>query len=180
MKKLETLGAIIIKHGSGMYVGEHVESIFLPNPIAFHRLPSKQIMLDLITARIPIELETAALAARNVTDEELAVISKILADAKENLENESVLQHINLSFHRTIAKASRNIVLHQIMGVLSTVFERELEAILKLVHSKQADYEHHVAIYEALVAHDEEAVVEEMNRHLQTVRTAIEKWDISE
>lgn len=177
LKKLETIGVITIKHGSGIYVGDHIDSLFLPNPIAFDRWPSRKIMLDLIQARIPIELKTVALAAEYMTDEHTETMGQLLAAAEENLENDAALSQLNLSFHRSIAQASRNTVLHQILSVITTLFDREQQMIMYIFHSKVKDYQQHLEIYQALKQRDAPLAVKTMEAHLESVHDAILRWD---
>jgi len=66
LKKLETVGAVAIRHGSGVYVGRSPDSLLITNPVVEARA-TKKLLVELIEARIPIESETAALAARNAT-----------------------------------------------------------------------------------------------------------------
>lgn len=177
LKKLETIGVITIKHGSGIYVGEHIDSLFLPNPIAFDRWPSRKIMLDLIQARIPIELQAVALAAEHMTDEDSDTMGKLLAVAEENLANDPALSQLNLSFHRSIAQASGNTVLHQILGVITSLFEREQQMIMYIFHSRRKDFQQHMEIYQALKQRDTQLAVKTMEAHLESVHDAILRWD---
>lgn len=62
LKNLETLGAVAVKHGSGIFVGEHVRSLFFLNPVFHATQPSKQTLLDLVDARETIEAQSIALA----------------------------------------------------------------------------------------------------------------------
>ncbi len=177
LKKLETIGVITIKHGSGIYVGDHIDSLFLPNPIAFDRWPSRKIMLDLIQARIPIELMTVALAAEHMTEEHSETMGQLLAAAEENLENDPALSQLNLSFHRSIAQASGNTVLHQILSVITTLFEREQQMIMYIFHSRVKDFQQHMEIYQALKQRDTQLAVKTMEVHLESVHEAILRWD---
>src|SRR4051812_47049150 len=61
LKKLETVGVVDIRHGSGVYVGRSPDSLLISNPV-FEAAPTKKLLIDLISARIPIETETAGLA----------------------------------------------------------------------------------------------------------------------
>ena len=42
IKKLETIGSVVVKHGSGMYVGKYIGTLFLPNPLAIAEPLSKK------------------------------------------------------------------------------------------------------------------------------------------
>jgi GntR family transcriptional regulator, transcriptional repressor for pyruvate dehydrogenase complex len=114
LKRLETVGVVDIRHGSGVYVGRQPDSLLISNPV-LETTPTKKLLVDLISARIPIETQTAALAAANATAEHLDQMASQLAKAGESLGDPPILNQVNLSFHRQIAFASGNTVMHQIL-----------------------------------------------------------------
>ena len=105
LKKLETLGVVDIRHGSGVYVGKNHNTLLLSNPL-LEAAVSKKLLVDLIEARMAIELKTVALAAAHATDELLEAMQQTLTSAKQNFGNDSALNLANMSFHRQIALAS--------------------------------------------------------------------------
>ena len=80
LKKLEAVGVVDIRHGSGVYVGRSPESLMITNPVIEARA-SKKILIDLIEARIPIESQTAGLAAVNRTQDHLDEMDRLLERA---------------------------------------------------------------------------------------------------
>lgn len=176
LKKLETLGIVDIRHGSGVYVGKKGETLLVSNPI-YAGSVSKKLLIDLIEARIPIETQSAALAAVNATEAHLAQMRRLLARAEANLQYDEVLSVTNMEFHRTIAEASGNTVLGQLLEVLGSLFQREQRIILDIYGSRQRDHEEHAAILAALESRDEAMVVERMRAHLEGVREVLCRWD---
>lgn len=177
IKKLETIGVVTVKHGSGIYVGEHIDSLVLPNPIAFEEAPTKRILLDLIETRIILEVQSIAKAAENVTKPYLHTMAQLLKEAEANLDNDLELNRANMGFHREIAAASGNSVLHQILGVITSYFKKEQLLIMDIYRSKERDHEQHVKIYEALRLKDKKLAVHRMKSHLEEVRESILKWN---
>ena len=175
LKKLETLGAVVVRHGSGVYVGDRPNPLFVSNPV-LAGAPSKKTLLDLVEARLPLELETTALAARRATDEELAQLAALLARAEAHLADGDVLNATNMSFHTAIARASGNGVLYQLLDALSNLFLDEQRAILDIFGSRERDHAEHLAILEALRAHDEDEAVARMRAHLEGVRAVLLQW----
>lgn len=176
LKKLETLGAVVVKHGSGVYVGARPNPLFVSNPV-HAGVPSKKTLLDLVEARLPIEIETTALAARRATDDDLAHLAALLERAEAHLSDGDVLNATNMSFHTAIARASGNGVLCQLLDALSNLFLDEQRAILDIFGSRQRDHAEHLGILEALRAHDEEQAVALMRAHLEGVRAVLLRWD---
>jgi GntR family transcriptional repressor for pyruvate dehydrogenase complex len=176
LKKLETVGAVEIKHGSGVYVGKTPNTLFISNPI-FDGSASKRLLLDLVEARIPIEIQAAVLAARQANDEDLDEMQRLLAQAEENLENDPVLSVTNMAFHRQIAVASGNVVFPQILELLSNLFRDELRIILGIYGSRREDYNQHVGIFTSIREKDEIVAAQRMRTHLEGVRSALVRWD---
>ncbi len=177
LKTLETIGIIQVRHGSGVYVGEHLNSIFLMNPIVSKETPTKKQLQDLIEARISIEPTTAALAAKNATPAQIKALASLLADAETHLDYDSILNHKNMLFHRKIAEASGNSVFSQIMNVLTGLFQNEQRLLIDIFHSKKSDHQQHQAIFEALKNRDSSEAYQRMRTHLEGVLRAIEGWE---
>lgn len=101
MIALEVIGVVRSRHGSGIFVAD--------NP----PLDAPMIGLDigafeLTEARRLFEGEAAALAAVSITDEEIATLETLIeAMERENQEHVSG-EHADREFHLTIARATRN------------------------------------------------------------------------
>jgi GntR family transcriptional repressor for pyruvate dehydrogenase complex len=176
LKKLETVGVVDIRHGSGVYVGKSPDSLLITNPV-FEPIPTKKLLVDLVSARIPIETQTAALAATHATMEHLDEMERLLTEAGHSFEDASLLNQVNLSFHRQIALASGNAVMHQILEVLSSLFRQEQRMILNIHGKLQDDHAEHLEIYHALRARDPELASRRMQEHLERVREKLLSWD---
>lgn len=176
LKKLETVGVVDIRHGSGVYVGHNDDSMVISNPI-FDGAVSKKLLVDLIEARIPIEMKSAALAAVHATDEHLTEMEQLLKRAGESLDDAGLLNQVNLAFHRQIALASGNTVLRQLLEVLSSLFQQEQRLILDIHGSRRNDHAEHVGIFEALRQKDEKLATDRMRSHLGGVRDVLQRWD---
>lgn len=176
LKKLETMGVVEIHHGSGVYVGRNHDVLVLATP-DYVGTVTKKLLLDLVQARIPIELQSVALAARNVSEEHLQEMRQLLASAGENLDDDEVLNAVNMAFHRQIGLASGNTVLAQLLDVVRELFVDEQRIILNIFGSRQRDHQEHLAILEALEQCDEPLAVERMRTHLEGVQEAVLRWD---
>lgn len=179
LKKLETVGVIQIRHGSGVYVSraDHVLVVAAPD---YTGGVTKKLLVDLIEARVPLETRSAALAARNASPDDLEEMRRLLTTAGENLEDDEVLNSVNMAFHRQIALASGNAVLAQLLEVLRDLFADEQRLILDIFESRERDHDEHVRILEALEKRDECLADEVMRTHLEGVRQALLSWEPSE
>jgi GntR family transcriptional repressor for pyruvate dehydrogenase complex len=175
LKKLETMGIVEIRHGSGVYVTRSDDILVLASP-DFTGTVTKKLLLDLIQARVPIELQSVACAARNATDAHLLEMRRLLDAARETFSDDDVQHSSNMGFHRQIALASGNTVLAQLVDVLIELFAKEQRLILGLF-SREQDYQEHVSIFEAIERRDEALAVERMRTHLDGVQRAVMRMD---
>jgi GntR family transcriptional repressor for pyruvate dehydrogenase complex len=175
LKKLEATGVLEIRHGSGVYVTRTQDVLVMASD--YSGKVTKKLLLDLIQARAPIEAQSAALASRNGTDEHFAEMRRLLTTAGENLDNDSVLNSVNMAFHRQIASASGNAVIAQLLDVMQTLFTDEQRLILGIFGSRKQDHQEHLSIFAALGQRQEQLATERMRQHLDGVAAAIERWD---
>lgn len=174
LKKLETMGVVEIRHGSGVYVCRHSQVVVVTNPDNSADM-SEKAMLELLRARMPLEVQAAVDAARNATPEQLREMRKMLALAAGESDEEK-LNALNIQFHRMIAVASGNAVLIQLVDVLHELFGDRQRHLLGVTGSLARDHEEHVAILEAIEAGDESLASARMQSHLQGVYDAVQRW----
>lgn len=175
LKKLEAFGIVEIRHGSGVYVsGAH--DVLLHASSGYTGAVTKALLVDLIDARIPIEIQSVELAARNRTEQNLREMRRLLTRAELHLHDDAVLGPTNLAFHHEIALASGNTVLPQLLRVLAELFAKEQRLILAIYSSREADHEEHLGILEALERADESLSVGRMRAHLESIRDALRRW----
>ena len=121
---LEATNRVSVKTGSGVYV--------LENPIQSSLFDNEVSPFEVLEARVILEGESAALAAKMITDEELVA----LKTAFEKLANQETVDHsssqADREFHTIIANATHNRVLARQIHMLWEMQEN-LEHI-KLAH----------------------------------------------
>jgi GntR family transcriptional repressor for pyruvate dehydrogenase complex len=176
LKKLETMGFVEIRHGSGVYVTRSEEVLVLASP-DYSGTVTKKLLLDLIQVRESLEVHSVADACRNGTLEDLVEMRRLLTTASQNLANDGVLHDANMGFHRQIARASGNTVLAQLLDVLVDLFAQEQRLILDIFGPRDRDHKEHLEILDALERRDEALCVERMREHLKGVHEAILHWD---
>ena len=176
LRKLEVIGAVEIKHGSGVYVRRGKDVMLVSNP-TYAGGASKKLLLDLIEARIPIETQAIAQAAVHATDENLERMEALLSEAEGHLGDDESLSKVNMAFHHEIAAASGNTVLAQLQEVLATLFQQEQRAILGIYGSREQDHREHVGLLDALRQHDADLAESRMRDHLDGVRNVLLQWD---
>jgi GntR family transcriptional repressor for pyruvate dehydrogenase complex len=177
LKKLETMGVVEIRHGSGVYVVRCEEALIVAST-DFTGTVTKKLLVDLIRARIPLEVLSMGDAARNATDEQLKEMRRLLTSAGERIEDDEALNTLNMSFHQLIAAASGNSVVAQLLEVLHDLFTEEQRIILRVFGiSRERDHDEHLGLLEALEKRDEALATRRMRQHLQGVEEALLRWD---
>lgn len=176
LKKLEAMGVVQIRHGAGVFVSRSEEVLVLASP-DYAGTVTKKLLLDLIRARIPIEVQSVADCVRNASAEHVEALRLILEDAGQHLDDDPTLNSVNMAYHGKIAEASGNSVTAQLLAVLHDLFTDEQRLILGIFGSREADHRDHLQILDAIERRDEALAVERMRTHLETVHAAILRWN---
>ena len=176
LKKLEAMGVVQIRHGSGVFVTRSEEVLVLASP-DYTGTVTKKLLLDLIRARTPVEILSVGDCVRNATPEQVQDLKHILADAGQHLADDDRLNSVNMAFHGKIAEASGNSVTAQLLAVLHELFTDEQRLILNIFGSREEDHRGHLEILEAIERRDEALAVERMRAHLDSVHAAILRWN---
>ncbi len=158
---LEAQGLITIRNGSGVYVRKDPprEDGALPDVSAF----------ELTTARLVIEAEAAALAAVNLSDDELAVLQEIVQGMAAAEATGSDTEELDRRFHLTIARATGNPAIEHLVSQLWRMREElpRVREVYASVCNRNAETrtQEHLAIYEALQRRDPTAARGAMREH---------------
>lgn len=176
LKKLEAVGVVEIRHGSGVYVGRSDDVMLLATP-DYAPVVTQKLLADLIRCRMPLEMQSVFEAVPHLTARHLKEMRRLLGEAEKHLDDDAVLNRVNMQFHRQIAVASDNSVLLQLLDVLREMFQHEQLMILTIFGSRDEDHRGHLAILDALERRDAPQAVSRMRTHLQNVLDAVLKWD---
>lgn len=167
MIALEVDGLVEVVTGSGVYV----RSVRRRHGVA---APADVGPFELLEARARIEGESAALAARHINDDELAVLEGLLAEMEaENARDVVMSEDADRRFHMTIAAATRNSAMEQVIKGLWDARNASLQN-LRFLEKARAEgvkprIEEHAAIVRALRQRDPQAARQAMRTHLRGV-----------
>ncbi|TDW17897.1 FadR/GntR family transcriptional regulator [Kribbella kalugense] len=173
LRRLEATGAVELRHGSGVYVGPNVGRLVLANPLAL--APSADRLVELLQARALIEPPVAALAANTRDAAALEQMARDLATAAELIASgdHARLAEVNMDFHRSLAQASGNATLAEVVESVTVVNAREQLEILHIHGDRQADLDEHRAIYDAVQSGDSDLAELLTREHLDGVLAVI-------
>lgn len=166
---LEVQGLVEVRIGSGAWV------LRLPG---FEDQPGFAVTaFELTEARLLFEAEAAALAAAQITDEELDAVERhLVAIAAENLDPRGT-DKADRAFHLAIARASRNQAVFDTIERLWALRYTSPEAALLHEKARTAEVKpvlaEHRAIFDALKLRDSAAARTAMRAHLAAVLDAL-------
>lgn len=163
---LELAGCVEVKGGSGVYVVDADTS-------AFRATETDIGPFEILQARIMFEGEAAGLAARAMSDEELAELERILQEMIAENATDSHREVADEKFHLHIAQGTHNDAVVSVCEHLwqlrnsSSVSARILEKVRQTGSKPRID--EHRKILSALKRRDADAARNAMRDHLQRV-----------
>lgn len=172
LRRLQAIGVIDIRHGSGSYVRRPRTGAVITNP--YYGTINPDSVLQLLDARIAIEPHLAGKAAELASAEEIESLWAILNEADQLLSGQdSKLHPTNMRFHGRIAHLSRNVILSEFFESLVEIYGREQLGILAVFNARSRDHHEHIEILEAIEARDAALAANRMRSHLIGVREVV-------
>ena len=163
--------------GSGTYVAmsENQETIQL---IATYLLEKTDKLAEIFQLRRIIEPQVADLAAENATEDDIKRLEQLLEKHKEfianGITNRQIFLELDIQLHTTIAKATRNSIIPNIIERLNDLFhETRKEGYLSKIRMKTST-KGHIEIIQSILQGNTKLAVNSMEKHLKDVeRTTI-------
>lgn len=178
LKIVEGRGLIQTRHGGGTHVADVVGQVFAP-PVAELIVKHAKARADYLEYRREIEGIAAEYAARRITDDDRALLDRIMARMAEAHErgNFSEQAEIDVEFHHAIGECAHNIVLlHTLRScyqLLSDgVFENRL-IVFTLADAREKLFAQHRAIHAAVVGGDPTAARQAAMDHISFIEQAM-------
>lgn len=129
-----------------------------------------------IEARIAIEAEAAALAARRRTPADLRALWRALTAREEAGESIEVLVDADTAFHRTVIAAAHNDILTQMFDAFVPRLRHAMVDMLRIrpMADEKADHRAHEVLVDAIRARNPEAAATASRVHLTTLKAAFD------
>lgn len=124
----------------------------------------------LVEVREILEPEIAALAARRVTDDEIAAMQEAIDIMDTALEDVDRFVEADLDFHLALAEATQNPVIPLLMDSIIDLLREERKQIGAVEGGLQRGQSHHKKILQAVKRRDAQAARRCMQDHLGQVR----------
>lgn len=173
LSNLKARGLVESRQGGGTYVKHPT----------FHSLKDIQLtnwteLTQLLQVRKIIEVGCIELASELRSASDLEELEQIVQKMKETIGNESISQIYDLNFHLTIAKATKNPFLIEMMESISTSMSRTIRDSRKLwlyseEESAQRLFEEHEKMLYYIRKQDPQAAGAVMRDHLLKVESVM-------
>jgi GntR family transcriptional repressor for pyruvate dehydrogenase complex len=164
IRALSVLGLVEVRVPEGMFVSKSPSS-FLTKQLEFMDRMQPSNRTELIEVRKIIEIDIVEMAAQKATDEDIAVLSKIIESMRQEKDADKV-SYYDQKFHLMLGEMCRNTFLLQIMLLMKNSMLKWMSTLW----SQDADYcEQHEAIYRCIADRDVEGAVNAMRYHMDCV-----------
>jgi DNA-binding FadR family transcriptional regulator len=172
LRSLESQGFIESRQGDGTYIASQpVES--LVSPLASVILTEKDDQMDLFEMRRMIEPDLAYLAAERATEEEIAMMEKVLALQEEQIARGEFGTDVDRNFHYIMVRAAKNKAILRITDNIIDLLAESREQYLQVEGRPQKSILRHREVLEAIRARDPERAERCMLEHLVDIETSL-------
>jgi GntR family transcriptional repressor for pyruvate dehydrogenase complex len=165
MQVLAAMGVVEIRPGSGCYVRDPHASTDLDSWIDIF---THDGAIEVLDARMVVEVELAGMAALRATEDELAEMLEILERLKRSVARGRATSHITSDFHQALARAGHNRPLYRMAQLMT---QARLVQGLRVEHSlpdiSAQEYESHKILFDAVASRDPDLARRLMREHLE-------------
>ncbi len=172
LRALEVIGLIESRQGAGNYIKSDFQGgLFQPLSTMFILNEGKT--RDIMEFREMLEIQMVTLAAERAEDHDIKELQEILKELKAS-EEEWKSTWLDKQFHYNIAKASDNILIINILQVLSQLIDEFIKDARKSIFEAEHTWSnliiHHERILEAIENKDVDGAYKAMKGHFDLIR----------
>ncbi len=176
VKSLVTRNILEVRHGAGTFVSNGRLGVS-DDPLGFTFIKDKhKLIMDLLEVRIIIEPRIAAMAALSATDQDIADLQRLCAEAEQLIEADENHIEADIALHVKLAESSGNIVVPNLLPIIQNAIS--LFVSLTNRRLRNETFKTHRMIVDAIAARDANAASDAMLLHLVCNRNAIRKQSI--
>ena len=117
--------------------------------------------------RIGLEGVAAANAATRATPADIDSLEELLSKMKTAVQDRKLFAVLDLDFHVTLAKASGNTLIIDLVSMIRSQLARGLSKVLLLPNAVPLSFKEHLAVFDAVKHRDPDAARDAMHAHLQ-------------
>ncbi len=165
LRILEIMGLVEVKSGKGTYVKDLTGDLFTPLPVWVSDYKDK--IHKHFEARLILEPEIAALAARRATPEHIERLRENIR-IQGNLADDQLADRIqaDIDFHCLVAEAARNETLLMLFNSLARISFHGWKAAIKTKGRNETAVKEHLELTDKISKNDEKGARKAMRDHM--------------
>lgn len=170
IRTLDIMGVISSQQGAGNFLTGNFENNLVESlsmMFLLHQIDYKQVS----QLRRALEMEALMLAIDNITEEEIQILKQVISQLENETEANNVV--LDKKMHYTIALASKNALIINILEALSEVLDKFIgdlrREILSQEDSRKLLREAHNGMIESLITKDKSLAYESINKHFGVI-----------
>lgn len=164
---LEILGIVDVRPGSGTYL-RGTASDLLPQTLRWGLLIGRQSTAELLELRSGLEIYVARLAAARAVASDRAALEKALDRMQAGVDDLRGFARADLDFHHALAASAGNATLIDLLEVVRSLLQVYADRAVHDESAARVAVVEHRAVFDAIVAGDEDAAASAMAVHMAT------------
>ena len=176
LRALEVIGLIESIQGAGNYIRTNFDNSLI-EPLSLMFMLQESSVKEMYDLRETLELQCVKLSARYIEENELGLLTAILNRMYLARTEEESLE-LDIEFHYLIAKTSRNMLLINVLEVLSQLMDEFIrKSRMQILHegnTRENLLEIHENLLRALKCREEAKASQAMKEHFDLIRKAYE------
>ena len=174
LRALEVIGLIESIQGAGNYIRTNFDNSLI-EPLSLMFMLQESSVKEMYDLRETLELQCVKLSARYIEENELGLLTAILNRMYLAKTEEESLE-LDIEFHYLIAKTSRNMLLINVIEVLSQLMDEFIrKSRMQILHegnTRENLLEIHENLLRALKCREEAKASQAMKEHFDLIRKA--------
>ena len=176
INKLCTAGIVKIERGRGTYVIK-VNLYSFIEPFMPMLILDERELKEIYEARFAIERQTIYLAVSNADSGDILKLRNIVSDMEACINQKAIIKYneLDVKYHYTIAEASKNRILCEILKALQDLMRIAIERVSIAPNANTKSLSRHKSIIECIEKKDHQTAVELMEVHIMDALDYLDK-----
>jgi GntR family transcriptional repressor for pyruvate dehydrogenase complex len=177
MTALEVLGVVVIRQGSGIFIGAAARDPLLDEVSA---MTSYQGPLEILEVRLLFEPGMARVAALRRNEDDLHAMKTKIDQMQADIEAGQDGWEPDWGFHQSIARATQNPMVEAVVDLLGQRMQNPLWGLMRAHNFEDPDHarryvQDHRAIFDAIALKQPQVAFKQMMLHIESILGDLEE-----
>jgi GntR family transcriptional repressor for pyruvate dehydrogenase complex len=168
LKILNAFGVLEIKRGNGTYISNKVKSNNLES-LSYSLIMEDSSKQDIVDLRVMLDLGIYYLLITRIKDENILTLENKIKEQEEfinsNYFNEEKFIDLDIDFHLSIAKITKNTLIEKIYITIMRLFKASMIKALKNINPEQS-IKNHKEVIKLFKDKDMSSVIQVINKNV--------------